>query len=40
MNREVQHRDGSSTVEKAPTKKRIYSLCQLLTIMIAANWNS
>ena len=38
VNREVQHNDGSVTVEKAPMKKTIYSLYQLFTIMKAANY--
>lgn len=38
VNREVAHRDGTATVEKAAMKKSIYSLYQLLTIMKAANY--
>ena len=38
VNRDVQHRDGSVTVDKAPMKKSIYSLYQLFTIMKAANY--
>jgi predicted transcriptional regulator len=38
VNREVQHNDGSVTVEKAPMKKTIYSLYQLFTILKAANY--
>lgn len=36
--REVQHKDGSVTEQKAPMKKSIYSLYQLFTIMKAANY--
>ena len=36
--RDVQHRDGSVTAEKAPMRKSIYSLYQLFTIMKAANY--
>jgi hypothetical protein len=38
VKREVQHRDGSITEEKAPMKKTIYSLYQLFTLMKAANY--
>jgi predicted transcriptional regulator len=38
VNREVQHNEGSITVEKALMKKTIYSLYQLFTIMKAANY--
>ena len=38
VNREVRHKDGSVTEEKAPMKKTIYSLYQLFTIMKAANY--
>jgi len=38
VNRDVQHRDGSITQEKAPMKKSIYSLYQLFTILKAANY--
>lgn len=38
VKREVQHRDGTSTEQKAPLKKSIYSLYQLFTIMKAANY--
>ena len=34
----VEHRDGSSSEQKAPLKKSIYSLYQLFTIMKAANY--
>lgn len=36
--RKVEHRDGTSTEQKAPMKKTIYSLYQLFTIMKAANY--
>ena len=36
--RKVDHRDGTSTEQKAPMKKTIYSLYQLFTIMKAANY--
>jgi hypothetical protein len=36
--REVQHRDGTATEEKAPMRKSIYSLYRLFTIMKAANY--
>ena len=36
--REVSHRDGTITTEKAPLKKTIYSLYQLFTIMKSANY--
>ena len=36
--RKVDHRDGTSTEQKAPMKKSIYSLYQLFTIMKAANY--
>ena len=36
--REVSHRDGTTTMEKAPLRKTIYSLYQLFTIMKAANY--
>ncbi len=35
--RKVEHRDGSSSEQKAPLKKSIYSLYQLFTIMKAAS---
>lgn len=38
VKRQVEHRDGSSTEQKAPLKKSIYSLYQLFTIMKAANY--
>lgn len=38
VHREVEHRDGTTTIEKAPMKKTIYSLYQLFTIMKAANY--
>ena len=38
IKRKVEHRDGSSTEQKAPLKKSIYSLYQLFTIMKAANY--
>lgn len=38
VKREVKHRDGSSTEQKAPLKKSIYSLYQLFTILKAANY--
>lgn len=37
MEREVSHRDGTSSIQKAPLKKSIYSLYQLFTILKAAN---
>ena len=37
VKRQVEHRDGSSTEQKARLKKSIYSLYQLFTIMKAAN---
>ena len=36
--RKVNHKDGTSSEEKAPMKKSIYSLYQLFTIMKAANY--
>ena len=36
--REVTHRDGTVTTDKAPLKKSIYSLYRLFTIMKAANY--
>ena len=36
--REVHHKDGTSTMEKAPMRKTIYSLYQLFTILKAANY--
>ena len=38
MEREVQHRDGTSDIRKAPLKKSIYSLYQLFTILKSANY--
>ena len=38
VNREVQHNDGSVSVQKAPMRKSIYSLYQLFTILKAANY--
>jgi DNA-binding MarR family transcriptional regulator len=38
VNRDVQHNDGSVTVQKAPMRKSIYSLYLLFTIMKAANY--
>ena len=38
VKRIVEHSDGSSTEQKAPLKKSIYSLYQLFTIMNAANY--
>jgi hypothetical protein len=35
--REVEHRDGSRTLESAPLKKSIYSLPTLMNLMYAAN---
>ena len=37
VKRKVEHRDGSSSRQKAPLKKSIYSLYQLFTSMKAAN---
>lgn len=37
VEREVSHRDGTSSIQKAPLKKSIYSLYQLFTILKAAN---
>ena len=36
--REISHRDGTVTTDKAPLKKSIYSLYRLFTIMKAANY--
>ena len=36
--REIGHRDGTISTDKAPLKKTIYSLYQLLTIMKSANF--
>ena len=36
--REINHRDGSVSTDKAPLKKTIYSLYQLFTIMKSANF--
>ena len=36
--REVSHRDGTVTADKAPLKKSIYSLYRLFTVMKAANY--
>ena len=38
VKRKVEHKVGSSTEQKAPLKKSIYSLYQLFTIMKAANY--
>lgn len=38
VKRRVKHRDGSSTKQRAPMKKGIYSLYQLFTILKAANY--
>ena len=38
VRRKVDHRDGTSSEEKAPMKKTIYSLYQLFTILKAANY--
>jgi len=38
VKRDVQHRDGTVTEQKAPMKRTIYSLYQLFTIMKAANY--
>ncbi len=38
MEREVQHRDGTSDVRKVPLKKSIYSLYHLFTILKSANY--
>ena len=38
VNREVLHHDGTTSVEKAPLKKSIYSLFRLFTIMKSANY--
>ena len=38
VKREVNHKDGTTTEEKAPMRKSIYSLYQLFTIMKAANY--
>ena len=38
VKREVNHRDGSVTEEKAPMRKSIYSLYQLFSILKAANY--
>ena len=38
VKRKVEHRDGSSSEQKASLKKSIYSLYQLFTIMKAANY--
>lgn len=38
VNREVLHHDGTSSIEKAPLKKSIYSLFRLFTIMKSANY--
>ncbi len=38
VKRKVEHRDGTSSEQKAPMKKSIYSLYQLFTIMKAANY--
>ena len=38
IKRKVEHKDGSSTEQKAPLKKSIYSLYQLFTIMKAASY--
>ena len=36
--REIEHRNGTITTDKAPLKKTIYSLYQLFTIMKSANY--
>ena len=38
IKKKVEHRDGSSTEQKVPLKKSIYSLYQLFTIMKTANY--
>lgn len=38
VRRQVEHRDGTSSEQKAPLKKSIYSLYQLFTILKAANY--
>lgn len=38
VEREVEHRDGTRSVQKVPLKKSIYSLYQLFTIMKSANY--
>jgi hypothetical protein len=38
VQRDVRHKDGTITEEKAPMRKTIYSLYQLFTIMKAANY--
>ena len=38
VKRNVEHKDGTTTQQKAPMKKSIYSLYQLFTIMKAANY--
>lgn len=38
LKRKAEHRDGSSSEQKTPVKKNIYSLYQLFTIMKAANY--
>lgn len=37
VEREVQHKDGTASVQKAPLKKSIYSLYQLFAILRSAN---
>ncbi|MCD8014457.1 MAG: hypothetical protein LUG99_15025 [Lachnospiraceae bacterium] len=36
--REVEHRNGTITEQKAPLKKSIYSLCRLFTLLKSANY--
>lgn len=38
IEREAQHRDGTSDMWKAPLKKSIYSLYQLFTLLKSANY--
>ena len=38
VKRKAEHRNGSSTEQKVPLKKSIYSLYQLFTIMKIANY--
>lgn len=38
VEREVNHKDGTSSIQKAPLKKSIYSLYQLFLILKATNY--
>lgn len=38
VEREVNHKDRTSSIQKAPLKKSIYSLYQLFTILKVANY--